>query len=137
MNTAKPCILIVDDDVEDHIIISDAILHLDPSRILYFKKNGIEALEFLEELHTDAMIISLLVLDLNMPKMGGVELLQRIKADARFNTIPVVIYSTSINTKDKENCIQLGAHSYITKPLSFKESIQISETFLKLAENNL
>src|SRR5688572_4919107 len=118
-------ILIIDDDEEDHMIITDGILHIVPDQVLYFRRNGLEALNFLEELDASKTIISLLVCDLNMPRMGGVELLRRIKADTRFQNIPIVIYSTSVNRIEKDLCMELGAYAYITKPNSFKESLEI------------
>ena len=72
------------------------------------------------------------VLDLNMPKMNGTDTLKNIKSDPRFSNIPVIIYSTSINPLEKEACMLLGAHSYITKPLSFTESLDTAKLFLKL-----
>jgi CheY-like chemotaxis protein len=132
MNQAAP-IVIIDDDEEDHLIISDGILHIAPSQILHFRRNGIEALSFLEELDISKTPISLLVFDLNMPKMGGVELLRKVKIDERFRNIPIVIYSTSVNTIEKDICMQLGAYAYITKPNSFKESLEIASEFLRIA----
>jgi CheY-like chemotaxis protein len=129
-------ILVVDDDVEDHMILSEGILHTNPSQLLYFATDGVEALLFLEKLHTDAKKVSLMVVDLNMPKMGGVELLRRLKCDDRFKEIPVVIYSTSLNSIEKQECLHLGALAYFTKPLSFNESVEIGKTFQKLVGNN-
>jgi CheY-like chemotaxis protein len=132
MINAAP-IIIIDDDEEDHMIISDAINSLAPLQVLYFKRNGIEALALLEELAAENTQISLLIFDLNMPKMGGVELLGKVKADERFKDIPTIIYSTSINIVEKKNCMALGAYAYITKPLSFIESIEKAKTFLDIA----
>ena len=126
-------ILIIDDDQEDHLVLSDAIQSLAPEQLLYFCRDGVEGLRFLGELAAAKKEISLLVFDLNMPKMGGVELLRKVKADERFKSIPIIIYSTSINIIEKENCMNLGAHAYFTKPLSFKESIAIAKEFLQIA----
>lgn len=64
-----------------------------------------------------------------MPKLNGTETLRRIKNDTRFKDIPVIIYSTSINPLEKEKCLLLGAHSYVTKPVSFKESMDTAKQF--------
>lgn len=125
-------ILVVDDDLEDHMILSEGILHANPSQLMYFTTNGLEALDFLETLYANAKEVALMVLDLNMPKMGGVELLSRIKADDRFKQIPVVIYSTSLNPLEKQHCLALGAQAYFTKPLSFNDSIEIGRAFQAL-----
>lgn len=132
MNEIAP-IVIVDDDEEDHLIISDGILHLAPDQVLHFRRNGIEALSFLAELNASNTHISLLVFDLNMPKMGGVELLREVRSNNAFNDVPIVIYSTSVNMIEKEVCMKLGAYAYITKPNSFKESLEIANEFLQIA----
>ena len=126
-------IVIIDDDEEDHLIISDGIHHLLPSQPIHFRRNGVEALALLKELGQANTVITLLVFDLNMPKMGGVELLREVKTDEKFRDVPIIIYSTSINIIEKENCMNLGAYAYITKPLSFQESIEIARTFLEIA----
>jgi len=135
MNLTAP-IIIVDDDEEDHLIITDGIHTIAPTQELHFRRNGIEALSLLEELAVAEKEISLLVFDLNMPKMGGVELLKRVKADGRFNTVPIIIYSTSVNTIERDACIKLGAYAYITKPNSFKESLEIAREFLQIASGS-
>jgi len=63
--------------------------------------------------------------------------LSKIKNDNRFKEIPVIIYSTSINPLEKEKCILLGAHSYITKPVSFEESIETAKIFLQFCQKLL
>jgi CheY-like chemotaxis protein len=57
----------------------------------------------------------LIVLDLGLPKVTGFEVLRQIKADAELQTIPVVVLSTSSHAADRERCLQLGAHQYLTK----------------------
>jgi CheY-like chemotaxis protein len=74
---------------------------------------------------------SLIILDLNMPRLNGTETLRQLKNDDRFNNIPVIIFSTSINPLEKEKCMLLGAHSYITKPVSLKESMDTAKAFLQ------
>ena len=63
----------------------------------------------------------LILLDINLPKINGIEVLRRIKADARFRTIPVVMLTTSNNRTDMESCFKYNANSYISKPLDFQE----------------
>lgn len=126
----KVSILLVDDDVEDQSIIADAIEALDPTLTLYFEKSGIEALKRLEELHERESLPCLLVIDLNMPKMGGAEMLTLLKADERLKYIPVIIYSTSNNATEKAACLRMGARDYISKPLSYNESIDVARLFI-------
>lgn len=71
---------------------------------------------------------ALIVLDLNLPGTDGREVLRRIKQDDNLKTIPVVIFTTSSNPKDIEECYQYGANSYIVKPINFaqlKRDVQV------------
>jgi CheY-like chemotaxis protein len=127
-------VLLVDDDDEDKFIIKDAMVSLDSGDNMWYANNGDHALEMLEVKLLDNLKPCLIVLDLNMPKMNGTETLIRLKEDERFKDIPVVIYSTSINRLEKEKCMKLGAHSYITKPISFSESMNTARFFLDFCQ---
>lgn len=131
MNVASG-ILLVEDDPEDQSIFEDAIQSLKSREPVMIRKNGIEAIEILSSLHLSGTLPCIILADLNMPKMSGSEMLRLIKADERFKSIPVIVYSTSINKIEKENCLRLGAHAYITKPLTYKESIEVAEMVLRL-----
>ena len=126
-------IMIVDDDHEDHAILKDTLQDLNASEPLFLEKDGLHAINSLENLYNNSSLPSLLIVDLNMPRMGGTQLLRQLKNDKRFNKIPVIIYSTSINPLEKEQCISLGAHSYITKPLSYSENIEVAKLFMSLS----
>ncbi|HVG13873.1 MAG TPA: response regulator [Chitinophagaceae bacterium] len=127
-------ILLADDDVEDRIIIQDAMESLDAGDIMMFADNGEQLLNLLEHNFKSSAKPCLIVLDLNMPKLNGTQTLSKIKSDIKFQHIPVIIYSTSINPLEKEKCLSLGANSFITKPISFKESRETAKTFLQYCE---
>lgn len=127
-------ILLADDDPEDRAILEDALESVGASAVLKYAQNGEEALAILERDYTDDQHPCLIVLDLNMPRLNGTQTLSRLKSDQRFKNIPVVIYSTSINPLEKEQCMTLGAHSYITKPVSFMESMETAKVFLRLCQ---
>ena len=127
-------IVLADDDAEDQTIIQDAMDLLNGPDVLLFVDNGEQVMGLLESKFSDGITPCLIVLDLNMPKMNGTQTLSRLKQDERFKEIPVIIYSTSINPAEKEKCLELGAHSYITKPVSFKESIATAKTFLQFCQ---
>lgn len=122
-------ILMADDDPDDREIIQDAISTLHPHEIVCFASNGEEVLQILEELPS-SNDPCLIILDLNMPKLNGTQTLKQLKNNQRFRNIPVIIYSTSINPVEKEKCLNLGAHSYVIKPVSYKESIETVKSFL-------
>ena len=125
-------IMVVDDDVEDQDVLEDALKTINAQEPIYFEKDGMDALHRLEELFTQNSLPCLLVADLNMPKMGGLHLLQQLKKEERYKKIPVIIYSTSINPLEKQQCLNSGAHSYITKPLTYKENLEVAKHFLSL-----
>ncbi len=127
-------ILLADDDVEDRSMILDAMMLLQAEDVLWPAENGAHAWYILETNFEVSLTPCLIVLDLNMPKMNGTQTLKKLKADERFKDIPVIIYSTSINPLEKEKCLQIGAHSYITKPVSFTESIETAKIFLQFRQ---
>lgn len=127
-------ILFADDDPEDRFILRDAMEALHETDILLFANNGVEAWEVLKKNFDHNCAPCLIVLDLNMPKLNGVQTLERINGDERFNKIPVIIYSTSINPLEKERCLALGAHSYVTKPVSLNESVETAKMFLEFCK---
>jgi len=127
METAK--IFMAEDDAEDIFIILEAMEHIKASHLMHFAENGVLLLEMLNKHYQNNELPCLIVLDLNMPKMNGTETLSHIKNDERFRNIPVIIYSTSINPFEKEKCMRLGAHSYITKPITFHDGVETARTF--------
>ena len=127
-------ILLADDDAEDREIIRDAMEAVNAEQRICFVENGEQALHELDRSYNAADPPCLIVLDLNMPRLNGTETLRRLKSDGRFENIPVIIFSTSINTFEKEKCMSLGAASYITKPVSYDECLQTVNTFLSFCK---
>ena len=127
-------IILADDDAEDRAIIQDAMELLDAVDVMMFAENGEELWDLLQKSFTELTYPCLIVLDLNMPKINGTQTLSRLKADRNLNHIPVIIYSTSINPVEKQECLLLGAHSFITKPLSFGESRETAQIFLRFCQ---
>jgi two-component system response regulator len=80
--------------------------------------NGAEGLEKLA--HMDELPV-IVLLDLNLPKLGGIEVLQRIRADARTRLLPVIVLTSSIEDRDLVDSYQFGANSYVRKPVDFEE----------------
>lgn len=128
-------ILLVDDDPDDIEIVDEAVKVITNDSVLKFANNGIQALQLLETLHAQNQLPCLIVLDLNMPKLNGTQTLEKIKLDERFAAIPVIIYSTSVNPLEREKCISLGAHSYLTKPISIRDSELTARTFLSFCSS--
>ncbi len=130
----KKGIMLVDDDPDDREEFSDVYLAQFPGELLYFAENGEKALETLEDLNANKTPLCLIVLDLNMPILNGTQTLRRIKEDDRFREIPVVIYSTSVNAIEREECFRLGALDYLVKPSSFSDSVEIAKKLKRICK---
>jgi len=109
-------ILLVDDDADDQLFFVDAIKELEPAIDCDVANNGLEALDHLEKIPPPP---NLIFLDLNMPIMNGYECLDILKKTEAYREIPVIIFTTSSQAKDKERTISMGAKMYLTKPFDF------------------
>ncbi|MES2679745.1 MAG: response regulator [Bacteroidota bacterium] len=118
-NTIK-CLLI-DDDVDDQEVFKMAVASLDIAVEVATANGGSQAFEILNRNELPDCIF----LDLNMPLMNGREFLKKIKNIDRLKEIPVLIYSTSTDAKDKTDMIFLGAAQFIIKPNSMNDLIVI------------
>lgn len=117
-------ILMADDDEDDRLLTLDALKESRVLNNLYCVEDGVELLEFLRREGkysdpSDSPRPSLILLDLNMPRMDGREALQEIKSDPALRSIPVVILTTSKEEEDMLRGYDLGCASYITKPVNF------------------
>jgi CheY-like chemotaxis protein len=115
-------ILIAEDDADDRFLLQAAFEENGFKDTLQFVENGVEALEFLQNLTNkeEADLPRFILLDLNMPKKDGREVLKELKQHPQFKKIPIVIFSTTNNEQEMRRCYELGANSYITKPNSFE-----------------
>jgi CheY-like chemotaxis protein len=84
--------------------------------------DGAEALEYIYKLgrHTEAPRPDLILLDLNMPRLGGREVAAKLKADPSFRSIPIVAFTTSVRAEDVAYCYTVGVNSYVQKPSDFE-----------------
>src|SRR5579862_209499 len=127
-------ILLVEDNPGDVRLTKEAVRDSKLINRLYTVPDGKEALAFLrrEGRHADAVRPDLILLDLNLPKMDGREVLAEIKADADFKRIPVVILSSSHSEEDIVKSYDLHANCYISKPVDldkFAEVVKSIEDF--------
>jgi CheY-like chemotaxis protein len=120
-------VLVVDDDPGDRLLTKEALESGKVCNHLSFAKDGIEALEFLrqEGEFADASRPDLILLDLNMPRMDGRGFLEHVKADARFDSIPVVVLTTSEADQDILKSYKLQANCYVTKPVDLDQFTQV------------
>ena len=130
MDSRKPeefIILMADDDEEDCMLVEEAIRESGASCSISFVHDGEDLLDYLyrRKKYADASSSyprpHLILLDLNMPRMGGHEALKTIKKDASLKNIPVVVLTTSSAEDDIYGCYDKGVNGYITKPVTFKD----------------
>jgi CheY-like chemotaxis protein len=128
---AKPItILMADDDEDDRMLAREALEECRLANNLHFVEDGEELMDYL--CHRGQYSISansprpgLILLDLNMPRKDGREALQEIKADPDLRQIPIVILTTSQAEEDIYRTYDLGANSYITKPVTFESLVDV------------
>jgi len=132
MNTG-PKILVADDDWEDRFLISDSFKEIGYPDMISIVDDGEKVIEYLGKIQDENQYPSLIVLDLNMPRLNGTETLRIIKNNLNYKNIRVIIYSTSVNDNEKRECLKIGALSYITKPAKYSESVSIAREFYQVA----
>ncbi|MBL7758553.1 MAG: response regulator [Chitinophagaceae bacterium] len=130
MNPNSVEVLLVEDNVADAELTIRELRKHNMANHLVHVKNGEEALEFIfakgkyastrEVQYTPKMVL----LDIQMPKVNGIEVLQQIKDDPRTRSLPVVILTSSKENPDIQRCYDLGANSYIVKPVNFESFAQ-------------
>lgn len=124
----KSILLLAEDDDDDYLLIEKALKKAGVNLELLRVKNGEEALEYLNNSNNNVKEkTSLILLDLNMPKKNGHEVLQAIKTTPALKNIPVVILTTSNSEDDIAKCYQQGANSYLVKPSGYKELVSMVE----------
>lgn len=129
-------ILMADDDEDDRLLTQDALAESRVLNELHFVEDGVELLEYLErkgkfEDKSSSPRPGLILLDLNMPRMDGREALEAIKANPNLKGIPVVILTTSKQEEDMVKGYNLGAASYITKPVTFDGLVDLMKALGK------
>jgi two-component system response regulator len=115
-------ILIAEDDADDRFLLQKALEESGNSIKVHFVENGIELFMHLDNIKKGKVSNKyprFILLDLNMPKMDGHEVLKKIKADNELKKIPVIIFSTTRHQLEVKMCYDLGANTYIVKPSNF------------------
>ena len=131
-------VLLVEDDAGDELMTREAFADHKISNRLHVVRDGQEALDFLFRIgpHTSAPSVDLILLDLNLPKYDGRQVLERIRSDPDLTHVPVVILTTSASEEDILRSYKLHANAYVTKPVDVNEFIaavrQIDEFFLSV-----
>jgi len=133
-------VLLVEDDPADVLMTQEAFEHHKIRNPLHVVNDGAEAIQFLrrEGRYAGAPRPSLVLLDLNLPKMDGREVLAEIKSDQRLRAIPVVVLTTSAAEEDILRSYDTHANAYVTKPVDFNRFMdvirQIDEFFVAVVQ---
>src|ERR1700752_2726079 len=119
-------IILVEDNLDDAALVIRALKKNNMTNNLIHLKDGVEALDFIfgtgpyEGKETMSMNTKVILLDLKMPRINGIEVLEKVKSDPRTKEIPVVVLTSSAEDPDIKKCYKLGANSYIVKPVEFE-----------------
>lgn len=121
-------ILLAEDNPKDVELTLEAMAENNLANNIFVVKDGVEALEFL---HCEGKYKqrkegnpALILLDIKMPRMDGIEVLRNIRSDASLKRIPVVVLTSSREEKDLFNTYELGVNAYVLKPVDFKQFIE-------------
>jgi len=130
LNPEKMKVLVVEDTEEDITIIKRAMRKSEVKCELSFARDGEEALDFLHRRgeFEDAPRPDLILLDLNLPKITGLEVLAKVKEDDRLRRIPVIVLTISEREEDMVKAYDSGAASYMTKPVDSKDFERLIQT---------
>ncbi|GAA4048253.1 response regulator [Hymenobacter glaciei] len=121
-SSLKP-VLVVEDSTEDFTALGRAFRKHALQNPVFRCEDGDQALDYLlgygDRPNWPSALPALILLDLNMPGTDGRTVLGTLKADPKLNKIPVIVFTTSSNVKDIDECYRLGANSYMTKPVNY------------------
>lgn len=137
MNSGRTTIsiLIADDDADDRLLTRDALRESKLANGIHFVEDGEELMDYLHRrgryATLDAPLPGIILLDLNMPRKDGREALQEIKQDPDLRRIPIIVLTTSKAEEDVARSYDLGASSFIIKPVTFEAMVEVMRTLHK------
>lgn len=119
-------ILLVEDDAVDAMTVERALTDIRVTNRVHTVSDGLAALEYLREPGSERP--GIILLDLNMPRMNGIELLKVLKSDESLRKIPVVVLTTSSDDRDRVNSFDLGVAGYMIKPVDYMQFVEVVKT---------
>jgi CheY-like chemotaxis protein len=127
----KLFILIAEDDADDRFLLQTVFNERGFTDRIEFVENGVELIDFLDKIREKTIANSsypaIILLDLNMPKKDGREALKEIKLHPVYKKIPVIVFTTTKSETEIRRCYELGANTYVVKPVSFDALIKVVE----------
>jgi len=128
--TPKNIVFYADDDTDDLELVQDAFANYANNVEVVTAMNGLQACSYLQSLTEDDPSPCLIILDVNMPLLNGKDVLKRVREIPRFDSIPVVLFTTSSSPLDKEFARKYNA-GFITKPLDVSQMETIADLFIE------
>lgn len=136
MRLLSDTILFVDDDPDDLEFYGESMRQVQPSLVIREARSGLKAIEYLQLAKKNNTLPGLIVLDVNMPVMSGKETLVEIRKDKELSRIPIVIFSTASNPREKEYFDGFNVR-FFTKPCSAAEMRLVAEELLRYSATQL
>lgn len=125
----KLFILVAEDDSDDRFLLQTAFNEKGYDDKIEFVENGVELIDFLANIQDKKTSHDsypyFILLDLNMPKKDGREVLKEIKQHPVFKKIPIIVFTTTKNENEIKRCYELGANTYVVKPVSFEGLLKV------------
>lgn len=125
----KLFILVAEDDSDDRFLLQTAFKEKGYDDKIEFVENGVELIDFLANIQDKKTSHDsypyFILLDLNMPKKDGREVLKEIKQHPVFKRIPIIVFTTTKNENEIKRCYELGANTYVVKPVSFEGLLKV------------
>ena len=120
-------VLCIDDDPEDIEFFTEAIKTIDPAITCLSVAEGEDALNLLNTIQDARKLPDFIFLDINMPRIDGLTVLKALKTHPEFRDIPIVVLTTSKEDRDISKAYELGANSYIVKPVDFDNFMDVAQ----------
>ena len=124
--------LYADDDPDDQDFFKSMVSEIDPSISVVLVNNGLELLQYLNNVVPHNKLPCCIVLDINMPIWDGIRTLKALKVEDKYKAIPVIMFTTSRSLRDNELSLMLGAQGFITKPVNHKDFNQLYHKFAEV-----
>jgi len=126
--------LYADDDPDDQEFFKLMVAEIDPAIEVVLVNNGLELLQYLNNVVSKGNLPCCIVLDINMPIWDGIRALKALKVEEKYMGIPVIMFTTSRSLRDNELSLMLGAQGFITKPVNHKDFSQLYHKFAEVCK---
>lgn len=129
--------LYADDDPDDQDFFRSMIAAISSNLSVVVVNNGLELLQYLNQVDGLDKLPCCIVLDINMPVWDGIRTLKALKIEERYRNLPVIMFTTSRSLRDNELCLQLGAQAFITKPVRQSEFANLTYRFADVCKDQV